>query len=89
MTHSSTCIEKIGEGVRAEAIHKAKENARSTASQMRVKLGKITNIQDLHVEVKKLHEQNEDSLELKQIQLRKSKTKLVSASVKLAYALLN
>ena len=52
---SSTCIEKIGEGVRAEAIHKAKENARSTASQMRVKLGKITNIQDLHVEVKKLH----------------------------------
>merc|ERR1712227_355758 len=54
MTHSSTCIEKIGEGVRAEAIHKAKENARSTASQMRVKLGKITNIQDLHVEVKKI-----------------------------------
>ena len=35
-------------------MHKAKENARSTASQMRVKLGKIVNIQDLLVDVKNL-----------------------------------
>jgi len=87
--HSRELLEKTRGAVRQHAIQSAKMNARQTAKEMSVKLGHVRFVDDIAFEEHFIHDSEKDSLELKQVQLRNSKTKQISFKIKAAYSILS
>ena len=87
--HSRELVAKKREEISNYAIHKVKNNAKTTAKQMSVRLGALRTISDVELSETFMNTSGAgDSNELSQVLQKKSKTKIISAVVKATFTIL-
>jgi glycosylphosphatidylinositol transamidase (GPIT) subunit GPI8 len=87
--HSRELVAKKREEISNYAIHKVKNNAKTTAKQMSVRLGALRTISDVELTETFMNTGGAgDSNELSQVLQKKSKTKIISAVVKATFTIL-
>ena len=87
--HSREVVAKKREELTNYALHKVKNNAKTTAKQMGVRLGALKSISDVELTESFMNTGAAgDSNELSQVLNKKSKTKIIGASVKATFSIL-